>query len=65
MIKAFKTTWGAGNSQDLAKAELEEARRSLLEALSAAEYAQAMVEYNTKRVERLKTFVESLPKTKP
>lgn len=37
----------------LALVELEEARRQLLASQSALEYAQSMVQYNTRRVERL------------
>ena len=38
---------------ELAKAELEEARRKLLNAQSGMEYAEAMVRYETARVRRL------------
>lgn len=38
---------------ELAKAELEEASRKLLNAQSGLEYAEAMVRYETARVRRL------------
>ncbi len=42
----------------LAKLELEDARRALLEAHSAVEYSQAMLGYHAQRVERLTKFTE-------
>lgn len=43
---------------ELAKAELEEARRKLLNAQSGMEYAEAMVRYETARVRRLEDILE-------
>ena len=42
---------------ELAKAELEEARRKLLNAQSGVEYADAMVRYETARVRRLEDIL--------
>ena len=42
----------------LAVAELEEAKRQLLAALTAREYAEAMVTYNAERVRRLSETVK-------
>ena len=42
---------------ELAKAELEEARRKLLNAQSGMEYAEAMVRYETARVRRLEDIL--------
>lgn len=44
----------------LALIELEEARRQLLAAHTALEYAVSMVEYNTKRVKRLTARVSEV-----
>lgn len=44
-------------AEDLAKLELAAARRSLLEAQSALEYAESMVMYNKKRVTRLEAYL--------
>lgn len=44
----------------LALTELEEARRQLLAAHTALEYAVSMVEYNTKRVKRLTARVSEV-----
>jgi adenine-specific DNA methylase len=41
----------------LAKRELEEARRELLAAESAAEYAQKMAAYHSARITRLTAFI--------
>ena len=43
----------------LAVQELEAAKRELLQALSAQEYASALVQYNTDRVRRLSATVSS------
>ena len=42
----------------MAETELLEARLQLLESQSALEHAQAMVAYNTSRVERLTAYTE-------
>jgi hypothetical protein len=44
----------------LAVVELEEARRQLLAAQSALEYAASMVDYNTNRVARLEQRVKEV-----
>lgn len=44
----------------LAAEELEDAKRSLLEASSASEYAEAMVLYHTRRIERLGEMIAEL-----
>lgn len=43
---------------ELAKIELEEARRKLLNAQTGLEYAEAMVRYETARVRRLESMLE-------
>jgi hypothetical protein len=42
----------------LMEKELQEAARDLLRAESTLEYARCMVEYNTARVERLKSHIK-------
>ena len=44
----------------LAVEELEDAQRSLLSASSAAEYAQAIAQYNRERIARLRRVIEEL-----
>lgn len=46
---------------ELAKKELEETKRALLEAQSTFEYAGAMVDYHTKRLRRLQSVVPQTP----
>ncbi len=41
----------------LATNELDQARRSLLEAHSAAEYADSMIAYHQARIDRLNAFL--------
>ena len=41
----------------LAARELDQARRSLLEAHSAAEYADSVIAYNQARIERLTAYL--------
>jgi hypothetical protein len=42
----------------LARVELEEAKRQLLAAQTALEYAQSMVAYNESKVKRLTTYLK-------
>ncbi len=44
--------------EEIARRELEKARRELLAAQSAREYADAIVEYNSQRIKRLSKFLE-------
>ncbi len=54
------------NPVKLAEQELQEAKLSLMRAHSAAEYATALVTYNTQRVERLTAYVaEERERAKP
>lgn len=45
------------SAAELAKVELEEARRKLLDAQTGLEYAEAMVRYQSSRVRRLETIL--------
>lgn len=47
------------NHREMIARELEEARRGLLEACSARDYAAAIVEYNIQRIKRLENEVTS------
>ena len=57
LFDMFRTPTAA----ELAKKELEETKRALLEAQSALEYAGAMVDYHSKRLRRLQTSVPQTP----
>lgn len=50
----FKAIYAPPSEQLIATQEYEQARRSLLEAHSAREYAEAMVMYHQKRIDRLR-----------
>jgi len=43
----------------MAQRELEEARRDLLLALTAVDYARSVVAYNTDRIKRLELYLET------
>jgi hypothetical protein len=53
----LKAMFQLPSAEALAREELEEAKRELLLALSAREYASALVQYNTDRVNRLSKVV--------
>jgi len=44
--------------------ELEEAKLEKLEAETAVEYAQSIVQYNTKRIDRLNIYIADKEKSK-
>jgi hypothetical protein len=50
----IKSMFQPPSAEVLAAQEFDDARRSLLEAHTAREYADAMVTYHTKRIERLR-----------
>jgi hypothetical protein len=49
---------------ELVNKELEEAKVEKLEAETAVEYAQSIVQYNTKRIDRLNTYIAEKEKAK-
>ena len=53
----YKKMFRTPSAETLAAQELEEAKRQLLAAQTGLEYAQAMVEYRTRQIERLKTML--------
>ena len=54
MIREYmRRTFGALSHNERMQRELDQAHRSLLEALSAREYADAMCSYHQARIERL------------
>ena len=55
----IKSLFRPRSAQQLMVLELEEARRSLLQAQSAKEYAEAMVSYHWHRIERLSESLEA------
>lgn len=59
MISPLTSLFRKPSSTMLAQAELEDAKRSLLSAQSAAEYAKRMSEYHTDRIKRLTAILKA------
>lgn len=65
-MKHFKSFFQTFNpfykpsAEVLARLELEDAKRALLEAQSGMEYAKAMVMYRTEQIERLSKVVKNV-----
>ena len=60
LFEALKSPFRKPSPDALALAELEDAKRSLLEAQSAAEYATSVVQYNMSRISRLQQYVKEI-----
>lgn len=60
MFKKLTEITRTPSAESIAKLELGEARRSLLEAQSNLEYFEAMVVYHKKRVSRLESFTREV-----
>ncbi len=60
MFEEFKNTFRKPSAIALAQQELEDAERSLLEALSSAEYAKRMSEYHADRIKRLSIYLRDV-----
>ncbi len=58
MLRQLKETFRRPSAETLALRELEDAKRSLLEALSGAEYAKRMAEYHNDRIKRLTAYLK-------
>lgn len=56
-IKRTFNIFRTPSALELATRELDEAERSLLEAQTAREYADAMVMYHSERIDRLHRYV--------
>lgn len=62
MLSELVETFRPASAESLAQREYEEARRELLKAQSAHEYAAALVTYHKARVERLNGFLRKANK---
>ena len=58
LAQQLMAVFRAPTAEVLAVQELADAKRSLLQALSAKEYASAMVTYHTERVYRLTNHIK-------
>ena len=56
LLNPFRTP----SPEELIARELDQARRGLLEAQTARDYANAMVSYHETRIERLRTQLETM-----
>ena len=59
-MKSLLSLFRKPSAETLAQIELDEAKRQLLEAQSAAEYRNAMVEYHRRRIARLQTILQGV-----
>ena len=57
MITFIREYFRVPSAIERAKAELEEARRGMLSAQTARDYAQAITEYERTRIRRLEEFL--------
>ena len=58
MLRQLKEVFRRPSAETLALRELEDAKRSLLEALSGMEYAKRMAEYHNDRIKRLTAYLK-------
>ena len=58
MHMPFNSLWRTPSPRELIARELDEAQRSLLEAQTGRDYANAMVSYHETRIDRLRMQLE-------
>ena len=59
MIKDLKKMWATPSAEVLALRELEDSKRSLLEAQTAREYADSMCRYREAQIKRLTAYLHN------
>lgn len=59
MWSKFKSLYQPPSAEAIAIKELDDARRSLLEAQSAKEYAESMCQYHDSRIRRLSAYLHT------
>jgi hypothetical protein len=59
MIKDLKKLWDKPSAEVLALRELEDSKRSLLEAQTAREYAESMCKYREAQIKRLTAYLHN------
>jgi hypothetical protein len=59
MIKDLKKLWDKPSAEVLALRELEDSKRSLLEAHTAREYAESMCRYREAQIKRLTAYLHN------
>ena len=60
MMEYLKKLWTVPSAEIIALRELEEAKRKLLEAQTAREYADSMVKFREQQIKRLTTYIKGL-----
>lgn len=60
LIESIASVWRAPSAEIMAMRELEDAKRSLLVALTERERADAVVTFNERRVARLQETVKAI-----
>lgn len=60
LIEYIKSLYATPSAATLALQELEEAKRKLLTAQSAREYADSMCKYHESRIKRLTTYIKGV-----
>lgn len=63
-ITYIKSLFTAPSAEVLALRELEDAKRRLLEAQTAREYAESMCKYHEARIKRLTAYLHSVTEVK-
>lgn len=58
LLNAVRSLWQPLTARQMAERELAEAERQRLQALSAAEYAEAMALYHAQRIDRLRAYLK-------
>ena len=64
MLKFIRDFVRQPTHMEMVNKELEEAKLEKLEAETAVEYVQSIVQYNTKRIDRLNTYITEKEKSK-
>jgi len=64
MLEFIKNYMRQPTHMEMVNRELEEAKLEKLEAETAVEYAQSIVQYNTKRIDRLNIYIAEQGKEK-
>ena len=64
LIQFIKNAFAEPSAESKALKELEEAKRSYLEASTGKEFAEAMVQYHQSRVQRLTDYLHAAIETK-
>lgn len=60
MIRELKKLWATPSAEVMALRELENSKRSLLEAQTAREYAESMCKYREAQIKRLTSYIKGI-----